>query len=119
MCVRPCRTQYASFTAIMIHLDREPHVGRRVPDGVVDAGIDGERLGLLRAVDVVDARAVNRAEVGGDVVVAEVAAPRLDLCLQPLDRRPVRRHLEDRCGGQRRVVHVELHDPTATFFWEG
>ena len=82
-----------------------------MPDPLVHVGRDRERAGLLGAVlDHVEARVLDRREVGHDVVVAEVLAPRLDPGLHLLDRLAVGPDLDQRGRGQRRVVRVQLDD---------
>ncbi len=95
----------------VVHLHREPDVRGRVPDRVVHVRADRERLRFLRPVlDVIEPRAVHRAEVRRDVLVPEVRSPGLGLRLQPFDRSAVRRHLEERRRREGHIVLIEFDD---------
>ena len=80
----------------VVHLHGEPHVERLLPGVRVGLRVDREDRRLLLAVlQEVEARAVDRREVEGRVLVAQVRAPGLDLHLQPLDGLARGRHLDD------------------------
>ena len=60
----------------VIHVDRNPHVGRGISDLVIDIFIDDEVIGLgITILDVIDARLSDSREVEMHIIVFIISTP--------------------------------------------
>ena len=74
----------------VVHMDRHPHIRRRIGDLIIDVRIDKEVICLgIAVLDIIDTGLLHRREVELHIIIFKIRPPRLHITFESFCRRTV------------------------------